>query len=93
MNEVSRRRLLKATGWVAGGVTVFFGLRGLAKRASDVAPTIIFPDKVSAAAWLQIRADGVCVFYLPRVDMGQNANTGLAQIGIKPLGQHHRPGL
>ena len=69
MSALSRRKLLKATGWIAGGLTVLFSLRSLGSRASAVAPTIIFPDADSASAWIQIRSDGACVFFLPRVEM------------------------
>ena len=82
MVSVSRRRFLIATGWVAGGVT---GLYALGKHAVAVAPTIIFPDDTSGAAWVQIRPGGVCHMFFPRIDMGQNANTGLAQIVAEEL--------
>ena len=82
MVSVSRRKFLIATGWVAGGVT---GLYALGKHAVAVAPTIIFPDDTSGAAWVQIRPGGVCHMFFPRIDMGQNANTGLAQIVAEEL--------
>ena len=82
MVSVSRRRFLIATGWVAGGVT---GLYALGKHAVAVAPTIIFPDDTSGAVWVQIRPGGVCHMFFPRIDMGQNANTGLAQIVAEEL--------
>jgi isoquinoline 1-oxidoreductase beta subunit len=82
MIQLSRRKFLIATGWAAGGVTVLYALRN---RAVAVAPTIIFPNKESGAAWLQIRLDGLCHMYFPRIDMGQNANTGLAQIVAEEL--------
>ena len=82
MAKFSRRKFLVATGWVAGGVTALYLLRN---RATAVAPTIIFPDNASGAAWLQIRPDGVCRMLFPRMDMGQNANTGLAQIAAEEL--------
>ena len=82
MARISRRKFLIATGWVAGGATLLYTVRN---RAIAVAPTIIFPDEQSGAAWLQIRPNGVCLMYFPRVDMGQNANTGLAQIVAEEL--------
>jgi CO/xanthine dehydrogenase Mo-binding subunit len=82
MAKFSRRKFLFATGWVAGGVTALYLLRN---RATAVAPTIIFPDAASGAAWLQIRPDGNCRMLFPRMDMGQNANTGLAQIAAEEL--------
>ena len=82
MISTSRRKFLIATGWVAGGVT---GLYALGKHAVAVAPTIIFPDDTSGAAWVQIRPGGICHMFFPRIDMGQNANTGLAQIVAEEL--------
>ena len=82
MAKLTRRGLLAATGWVAGGATVLYIVRD---RAIAVAPTIIFPDKESGAAWLQIRPDGSCRMFFSRQDMGQNANTGLAQIVAEEL--------
>ena len=82
MAKLSRRKFLIATGCVAGGLTIVYKLRN---RAMASAPTIIFPNEESGAAWLQIRPDGVCRMYFPRQDMGQNANTGLAQIVAEEL--------
>ncbi|MBT5518354.1 MAG: xanthine dehydrogenase family protein molybdopterin-binding subunit [Rhodobiaceae bacterium] len=82
MAILSRRKFLFTTGWVAGGLTVLYGLRN---RALTVAPTIIYPDKMSAVSWLQIGPDGTCSMYFPRMEMGQNANTGLAQIAAEEL--------
>ena len=67
---------------MAGGVTALVALR---HRAVAVAPTIIFPDGASGATWVQIRPDGACQMFFPRIDMGQNANTGLAQIVAEEL--------
>jgi isoquinoline 1-oxidoreductase beta subunit len=82
MASISRRKFLIATGWVAGGATLLYAVRN---KAIAVAPTIIIPNKQSGAAWLQIRPNGSCLMYFPRVDMGQNANTGLAQIVAEEL--------
>lgn len=82
MKGFSRRRFLIGTGWVAGGATVLFALR---ERAIEVAPTLIVPDEAAGHAWLQMLANGKCRFYFPRIDMGQNANTGLAQIVVEEL--------
>lgn len=82
MVQISRRKFLIATGWVAGGVTALYALRN---HAVSVAPTIIFPNEESAVAWLQIRPDGSCHMFFARMDMGQNANTGLAQIVAEEL--------
>ena len=82
MPQFSRRKFLLSTGWVAGGVTALYALRN---KAVAVAPTIIFPDAESGAAWIQIKANGTCHMFFPRVDMGQNANTGLAQIVAEEL--------
>lgn len=82
MAQLTRRNFLIATGWIAAGATVLFKL---GDRAIAVAPTIIFPDEGMAATWIQIRPDGSCLMYFPRMDMGQNANTGLAQIVAEEL--------
>lgn len=82
MVQLTRRKFLVASGCVAGGLTVLYTL-GI--RAAASAPTIIFPDEHSGAAWIQIRPSGACHMYLPRQDMGQNANTGLAQIVAEEL--------
>ena len=81
MAILTRRRFLLATGW-AGGATAVYLFR---QRAAAVGPTIIFPNQDSAAAWLQIRPDGVCQMYFPRMEMGQNVNTGLAQVVAEEL--------
>jgi isoquinoline 1-oxidoreductase subunit beta len=82
MAKLSRRNFLIATGWVAGGVTALYTLRN---RAMTVAPTIIFPNNASGISWVQIRQDGKCMMYFPRMEMGQNSNTGLAQIVAEEL--------
>ena len=78
----SRRSFLTATGVVAGGLTAVYLFR---QRAAAVSPTFIFPDNETSATWVQIRPDGSCRMYFPRMDMGQNANTGLAQIVAEEL--------
>jgi CO/xanthine dehydrogenase Mo-binding subunit len=82
MAKLSRRNFLIATGWVAGGVTALYTLRN---RAMTVAPTIIFPNNASGISWVQIRQDGKCMMYFSRMEMGQNSNTGLAQIVAEEL--------
>ena len=82
MAMLTRRGFLIATGWVAGGATAVYAFR---QRATAVGPTIIFPNQESGAAWLQIRPDGVCQMYFPRMEMGQNVNTGLAQVVAEEL--------
>ncbi|MCH1487056.1 MAG: molybdopterin-dependent oxidoreductase, partial [Alphaproteobacteria bacterium] len=82
MAKLSRRNFLIATGWVAGGVTVLYAMRN---RALTVAPTIIFPNSASGLTWVQIRPDGKCMMYFSRMEMGQNSNTGLAQIVAEEL--------
>jgi len=64
------------------GATLLYTLRN---HALAVAPTIIIPDEESGAAWVQIQPDGSCRMFFPRIDMGQNANTGLAQIVAEEL--------
>lgn len=80
--SVTRRRFLKATGWVAGGVTVlYFGGR----RLLSTLPSFSMPGEDSGAAWIQILPDGRCRMLSPRAEMGQNASTGLAQIAAEEL--------
>ena len=80
--DLSRRSFLKATGWVAGGLTALYFVR---ERATDVGPTLLLPDYSAGAAWLQVNPDGMTKMYCPRMEMGQNANTGLAQIVCEEL--------
>lgn len=63
MVQLTRRKFLITTGWIAGGVTVLYKL---GNRAIAVAPTIIFPDEEMAATWIQIRPDGSCLMYFSK---------------------------
>ncbi len=49
--SLTRRQLLKATGWIAAGVTVLY-LGG--RRLLSVLPSFDTPGEDSGAAWLQI---------------------------------------
>lgn len=82
MANFSRRGFLLATGWVASGVTAYYLFQNEREFAR---PTIVRPTEESAAGWLQIKSDGTCRMYCPRMEMGQNANTGLAQIVAEEL--------
>ena len=82
MAKLTRRNFLMATGWTAGGVTALYLLR---ERAIAHGPSIIFPNTQSGASWVQIKSDGKCLMFLPRMEMGQNVNTGLAQIVAEEL--------
>ena len=64
MVELNRRSFLKATGWVAGGLTVMYFIR---ERAIDVGPTLVMPDSTVGAAWLQIKPDGKTKMFCPRM--------------------------
>lgn len=79
---IGRRRFLKATGWTVGGLTVaYFGVR----RFGPVLPSFLPPDDASGVAWLQMTREGQCLFFCPRAEMGQHANTGLMQILAEEL--------
>ena len=80
--SLTRRRLLKATGWIAAGVTVLY-LGG--RRLLSVLPSFDTPGEDSGAAWLQILPDGRCRMLSPRAEMGQNPSLGLAQLAAEEL--------
>ena len=80
--RITRRGLLKAAGWTAGGLTVAaFGL----VRFTPPMTTFQVPGKKTGVAWLQMKANGRCVFCSPRAEMGQNASSGLLQIVAEEL--------
>lgn len=85
MAKLSRRSFLKATGWLAGGMTIVFSVKSVKNESIAVGPTLEFPNTESAKSWLQIRPDGTVHMLCPRMEMGQNANTGLAQIVAEEL--------
>jgi len=80
--SLTRRRFLKATGWIAAGVTVLY-LGG--RRVLSVVPSFDMPGEDSGAAWLQILPDGRCRMLSPRAEMGQNPSVGLAQLAAEEL--------
>lgn len=85
MSELSRRSFLKATAWIAGGITIAFSARSIKEKSVSVGPTLEFPNADSGKGWLQVRPDGKVHMLCPRMEMGQNANTGLAQIVAEEL--------
>ena len=80
--SLTRRRLLKATGWTAAGITVLY-LGG--RRLLSTLPSFDRPGEKSGTAWLQILPDGRCRMLSPRAEMGQNPSIGLAQIAAEEL--------
>ena len=78
----SRRRFLKATGWVAAGVTVVY-LVG--RRYVPVLPSSSSPGPDDGVAWLQVRGDGRIAMLSPAHELGQGSSTGLAQIAAEEL--------
>jgi isoquinoline 1-oxidoreductase beta subunit len=85
MPDLSRRSFLKATAWIAGGITIAFSARLIKEKSVSVGPTLEFPNAESGKGWLQVRSDGKVHMLCPRMEMGQNANTGLAQIVAEEL--------
>lgn len=76
--NISRRKFLKSTAVVGGGLVVGFSLSGCSE-------TLPFPmDTADAAfvpnAFLQILPDNTIRFYCPRDEMGQGVTTGLGTI-------------
>ena len=85
MSDITRRSFLKATAWIAGGITIAFSARYAKEKSVAVGPTLEFPNTESGKGWLQIQSDGKVHMLCPRMEMGQNANTGLAQIVAEEL--------
>lgn len=81
--NISRRRLLVRTGWVAGGLTVV----GLAARtAIPPLPTFAVDDSPEATmSWVQLLPSGAVRFLLPRAELGQGIATGLSQVVAEEL--------
>jgi isoquinoline 1-oxidoreductase subunit beta len=84
MTEISRRKLLQALGWSAGGIVVFAG------AGSAVAfPTFPYrgaPEVKDAATWLSLRPDGTIEIISPRAEIGQGIAVALRQIVAEETG-------
>lgn len=82
---VTRRGLLKAFGWSAGGLTMVAGGAWLfAPR--PVLPSMDWPSDDDASLWLSLRPDGVVEFVSPTAEMGQGASTAYRQIVAEETG-------
>ncbi|HKI73185.1 MAG TPA: molybdopterin cofactor-binding domain-containing protein, partial [Pseudomonadales bacterium] len=84
MNTVnlSRRKFLKTTGLVGGGLIVGFALPGCspAKLPVDTIAGSFIPN-----AFIQITPDNAIRFYCPRAEMGQGVTTGLGTLVAEEL--------
>ncbi len=84
--KISRRGFLKKTGWVAAGLTVVAAASyPFVRSAIPILPTRNDPSSDDGLAWLQVLPDGSIRFYCPRMEMGQGAALGLAQIVAEEL--------
>lgn len=79
---LTRRTFLKASGWVAGGLTVL-GVAGYA--ALPPLPTFAVSSDDDITNWVQLLANGRVRFNLPRAEMGQGISTGLSQVVAEEL--------
>jgi len=77
IKNLSRRRFLKNTAVVGGGLVVGFSLFGLSEKPF---PIVTEPDGFVPNAFLQFTADNRIIFYCPRDEMGQGVMTGLATL-------------
>ncbi len=83
---ISRRRFLKKSGWVGAGVTVaVFGSYGVVRANMPALPTFDGPGPQDGLAWVQALPDGRIRFFCPRMEMGQGAGLGLAQVVAEEL--------
>ncbi|MEM6988457.1 MAG: molybdopterin cofactor-binding domain-containing protein, partial [Pseudomonadota bacterium] len=79
---LTRRGFLKATGWVAGGLTVVAATGYMLKPPL---PTFGTSSDEDSATWVQLLPDGTVRFWVPRAEMGQGISTGLAQFVAEEL--------
>ncbi len=77
IKNLSRRRFLKTTAVVGGGLVVGFSIFGLSE---DPLPVVTESDGFVPNAFLQFTADNRIIFYCPRDEMGQGVMTGLATV-------------
>lgn len=84
MRKISRRRLLKALGWSAAGITAVAG--GATLALMPVLPPRNGPTAADAAAWISLRPDGRIRLLSTRTEMGQGISMGLRQLAADELG-------
>ena len=84
MNTVnlSRRKFLKTTGIVGGGLVVGFSITGC---SPDEPPVKALAGGFVPDAFIQITPDNAVRFYCPRAEMGQGVTTGLGTLVAEEL--------
>ena len=80
--NVSRRRFLKSSAVVGGGLVLGFSLNGCSRQPLPIDSELgdLVPN-----AFLQITPDSLVRFYCPRDEMGQGVTTGLATVIAEEL--------
>lgn len=78
-----RRRFLLATGGVAAGVAVVWGI---GRRVLPALPSNSDPGDRDGAFWLQVGASGRVAMLCPIHELGQGSSIALAQIAAEELG-------
>lgn len=76
-----RREFLIRTGWIAAGTTVLTSCSSLIPAL----PTTGEPRLEDGVHWIQALPDGRIRFFCPRMEMGQGASLGLAQLVAQEL--------
>ena len=84
MNTVnlSRRKFLKSSAIVGGGLVVGFSMTGCAVSNPSV---VVMPGGLVPNAFVQITPDNQVRFYCPRDEMGQGVTTGLGTLVAEEL--------
>ncbi|MBV1877319.1 MAG: molybdopterin-dependent oxidoreductase [Pseudomonadales bacterium] len=75
--NISRRKFLKASGILGGGLVIGFSLAGC---SSGKLPITLAEGGLIPNAFLQITPDNKIKFYCPRDEMGQGVTTGLGTL-------------
>ncbi|WP_120495450.1 xanthine dehydrogenase family protein molybdopterin-binding subunit [Kiloniella sp. EL199] len=79
--SLSRRQLLKATGWSAVGMTLLSSCSSILPAL----PSTSDPVSEDAFYWFQLLPSGKVKFFCPRIEMGQGTTTGLSQVVAEEL--------
>jgi isoquinoline 1-oxidoreductase/isoquinoline 1-oxidoreductase beta subunit len=83
--NLSRRKFLKSSAVVGGGLIIGFNLTGC---SSEPFPIDTTDGSVAANAFLQIQPDNTVIFYCLRDEMGQGVTTGLGTLVSEELNVH-----